>query len=516
MTMRRLILTLLAACAALSAGAQVYVATDKSCYVAGERIWCSAFAGACEPVAYLELASSEGVSARGRIALQDGRGGGSLRIPFGTPTGNYRLRCYTAGAKEAGGPVISVFNTLSTTRVNDGVEVVQALDTAHAMQTGYGLAAETGGSVVLENTSGQTVSLCVSLCRDDSLQPPAWHSISSFEAPPAAGANPGGETVRAYLAGADAAIVAARAEENFTDAIIAVPGAKTDCCVAYPEPDGSFEFHTENIYGDCDLVCLLRGVPEGMDCHLELSQPFIGGAEKGLPKLRISTAQAQDLERRTAAMLAGAGRDSLAVTLPMAQDHFLLTHECISYILDDYTRFPTMEELFVEITPNIKMRKRGGKTHIYLVKATSVTDAAPRWGSALTMIDGVPVPDQDLIAGYDPALIKVVETYPYSYSLGGRSFDGVINFVTFKGNMPGVLFDDNIRIYSFPGCSLPEVHEGTETLFWHPLVRLQPGEKVAVPATALQKGERYMLSAEGLTDEGRPVWLRKTVVFLTY
>lgn len=514
MTMRRTIITIISALAATLACAQTYLATDKYCYVAGDRIWCSAFSDAAEPVVYIELLSSEGPAARGRIAMLDGRGGGSLRIPFGTPTGNYRLAAYVSGETPdmQNCAVISVFNTLSVSRVPEGVESVQSLPTGPTVQSGYGLSADTSGSIVLENTSGRELTLCVSLSRDDSLQPAAFRSISSFR--PAArsrGANRKGESLKAVMVGSDAAQTAAEALlHGEIDALLGVPGGKTECCVALPSADGSFVFETENIYGDVDVVCMLRGVDKDRDCHLELQQPFVGGTAQDLPKLRICPSQEKDLVRRSGAMLAEARTDTLIRSLPLPADHFFLDNECISYELDDYARFPTMEELFVEITPNIKMRRRGGKVYLYLLKERSVYDAAPRWGDAMAMIDGVPVPDNELIASYDPALVKTVESYPYSYSLGGKVFDGVVNFVTFKGNMPGLSFDDNIRIYGFAGCSIPESHEGSETIYWHPLVKLAPGEKLSLPSGGLAEGVRYRLSAEGLTDGGLPVYLQKT------
>ena len=148
--MKRIIIIAILSLAVLSAGAQVYVATDKACYLAGERIWCSVFCAEGPSVAYLELISSDGSAARTRIDVRDGRGGGSLQIPAGTPTGNYRLYAYT-GPDDAGfgGPVLSVFNTISTERVNDGVEIVDEKDygTSVAVQYGYGISAQTSGNI---------------------------------------------------------------------------------------------------------------------------------------------------------------------------------------------------------------------------------------------------------------------------------------------------------------------------------------------------------------------------------
>lgn len=513
--MKRIAFILILALATVTAAAQVHVTTDKSCYVAGDRIWCSVFSASGPAVAYLELISSDGVAARARIALDEGRGGGSLLIPPATPTGNYRLLAYTAGV-EPSGPVLSVFNTLGTARVKGGVEIDgEGVSPAPAgnIQTGYGFSVSSDGALELRNSSGAAVSFCVSLYREDSLPEPAHHSISGFTPGPA-GPRSDGEVLRAVLAGEDAEALRIASEDVFDrlHALIAAPGSGADCYASEMEEDGSFLFSTDNIYGQCDVVCMLDELFPDKDCHLELVSPFVSPGQKDIPALRLYRSCASDLERRTAAMLRRVASDTLAVSLPMRCRHFMLPNERYEYILDDYNRFPTMEEVFTEITPNVKMRVRKGVTYVYVLHELPVTESVPRWGHALTMIDGVPVIDQTLIRTYDPAIVKTVEAYPYRFDFGGKTYDGVVNLVTFKGNMPGVLFDDNVRIYSFDGCALPEEHRGEETLYWHPLLKLAPGEGVVIPSEGLEAGVRYTLCAEGLTDGGSPVYLRKTFV----
>ena len=508
--MKRLTLILLLALSALQAGAQVYVSTDKGSYVAGDRIWCSVFCAEGPAVAYLELISTDEIAARTRIDVRGGRGGGSLRLPLTIPTGNYRLVAYTdpedAPAAASRGPVVSVYKTLSTDRVKDGVEVVDAVETgAAAAQAGYGLSAEVApDGIRVDNLSGAPVSLSLSVYRDDSLEPASRASIAGF-VPGAPGPVAWGETLRARAVGS------VELDESVS-ALLSVPGSQTDCYVAGISENGEVRFDTENVFGSCDMVCQLQGLPEGAQCHLELQNPFAGPLVAGLPKLRICRRQAEDLVRRGSAMLSGHSSDTLAVSIPMRREHFFLTHECVSYVLDDYTRFPTMEEVFVEITPFVKMRRRGGVPRIYVLMKTSVADDTPRWGEAVVMVDGVPVPDHRLIMGYDPAIVRSIDAYQYRYCLGDKLFDGVVNLVTFKGNMPGLLFDDNVRIYSFDGCSLPQEHRGQETLYWHPLLELPAGGTLPVPVDGLQPGVRYTVSAEGLTAGGKAVYFRKTFV----
>lgn len=515
--MRRFLTSALLALVSIVAVARVYVATDKPCYIAGERIWCSVFCARGPAVAYLELISSEGPVARTRIDINGGRGGGSLLIPPVTPTGNYRLYAYTGYEDiSSDGPVLSVFNTSSTARVKDGVEIVTPSEYSHSspVQTGYGFSVNTDGDrIILENTSGSRVSCCVSLTRGDSVAASGYHSIASFD-PGTATEESFGETLAAKLAGADVPAVESRLlrDSLSVSAIVAVPGSGTDCYAGHYRGDGLFEFETENIFGGGDMVYLLDGLEPGQDCHLEPVSPFLSPAADDIPKLKLCRSMERDLVRRTAALAEERSSDTLAVTLPMRREHFFLSHECVAYVLDDYTRFPTMEEVFVEITQNVKLRRRDGKTRISALMNTSVLEETTRWGDVVTMVDGVPVLDQNLIDTYDPAVVKVVEVYPYRYDLGGKTFDGVVNLVTFKGNMPGVMFDDNVRIYDFHGCAWPMEHRGAETPFWHPLLTLEPGERFEITQASMEAGVGYTISVDGLTAGERAVYLRKSFV----
>ncbi|MDY6444237.1 MAG: hypothetical protein SPK76_04315 [Bacteroidales bacterium] len=106
---------------------RVYLSTDREVYVAGDRVWLSAWCldagtgqlSAFSKTAYVELHSATGMVQTSKIALDGGRGAGFLALPTTLPTGNYKLLAYTQlGASEegfdplSGVRTLSVFNTL--------------------------------------------------------------------------------------------------------------------------------------------------------------------------------------------------------------------------------------------------------------------------------------------------------------------------------------------------------------------------------------------------------------------
>lgn len=506
--------------AGLRSGAQVYVATDKQAYIAGDMVWCSAFCADSNAVAYLELRSTEAVGQTSRIALDRGRGAGGFQIPLTVPSGNYKLVAYTDCAKladgydfYAGSRTISIYNTLSGERVKDGVELTDGAPMRPLSSSSAGISVEVADSVTIRNTSGSKISFSLSMYRQDSLEPSSYSSIATADLRPlgVAQRERTGEIVRGRLAGKDASALSG---DIGLTAFISVPGDKYCVYTSYISPEGTVEFHTDNIYRDRDLVCQIDGLESGADCHFSPDSPFVAPAPASVDPLPLSRKMDADLVRRTRAMQAEQQgiADTLYESLPMHRDHILLADECKTYVLDDYVRFPTMKELFVEIIPEMHVRGKAGRQRVsVLVHDPKNTRVAPRWGNSLMMIDGVPVFDHELFMNYDPALVKAVEVYPSVYSFGDRSYEGVANFVTFKGNMPSIAFDDNVRIFDFRGAAVPMSYRGRETVIWEPLLELEAGQTLRFDRSSLEDGVQYNIVVEGLTETGRTVYARKNI-----
>ena len=213
--------------------------------------------------------------------------------------------------------------------------------------------------------------------------------------------------------------------------------------------------------------------------------------------------------------------DTLYTSLP-ARMHLLFDErERKQYNLDDYTRFPLIEEVFVEFIPEVRVRTVNGKKEIQVWTTNPLGGFTFQNGKALALLDGVPVLDHDKILSYDPALVKRIDIYAHGYFFGSRSFEGVVNFVTYKGTLPSMEFADNVRIVDFQGCSLPLAYtckgvgkdypDYRQTIYWHPMLTLAPGERVEVKCKTPAYGGRFEIVAEGLTAACDPV--RTTAAF---
>ncbi len=521
---------------------RTYLSTDRDVYVAGDRIWCSAFcvdavAGGLSgfsSIAYVELRSSDGLVQTAKIALQGGRGAGFVEIPANTPTGNYRLFAYTAqNVNEdgfdylAGSKLVSVFNTFTAERVTDGVEIVDALPAAPA-EPAPALRIAAGapeGGVVPLRLSGfdRDATLSVSVYHDDGFNLPEASDIRSFVTRADVSSlhftdrripEYDGEIVYGHVAGVDPAELP-DLEGKF--AFISVPGDRSDTYSCQVERDGSVTFFTNNLYGDKDLVCQIEGLESTSGAHLEIRSPFVDVETGDVPKLRMAPSMADRLRERSIAMQIEKmfDADTLFEYLPV-RDNLLFGGEGITYVLDDYTRLPLMEECIVEFITELRARRDAqGRRDLQVRLQDSWRTMYFSRGASLMMVDGVPVFDHETIYRYDPLLVETVNIYPYTYFIRARSYNGVANFVTYKQNLPSVTFPDNVRIIDFQGAAYPVAYtckgvgkdypDYRQTVLWEPMLNAKAGESMDLDCVLPAYKGRFRVVVEGLSSAGEPI-----------
>ena len=552
--MRRTFFTAICFLAALTAGAQglserVFLSTDRAVYVAGEDIRVSAFCmdasdrrlSDFSSVCYIELRSSDGLAACARAALAEGRGAAVLTIPTGVPTGNYRLFAFTAQNRNEDGfdlastaRTVSVINPYSSARVAGGVNIVPdgayGVNPAQAVSSG-GLSISAPEEAVCSSvipvslTCGKLpATVSISVWNDDGIAIPESQGIDGF----VSSLKPGtsfsdvvqgeyeGEIIRGRVVGATPGQLRSISGGS---AFISAPGDQPDVYSATIGPDGSLEFYTSNIYGNREIVCEIEGLDKDSNAHIDLESPFVDVDVDDVPVLNLSESLAERIKSR--ALAAQIERtftaDTLFQSIPHRGNIIFGEDESVRYVLDDYTRFPTMEEVIVEFVTELRSRRNDDGTRGIQARVKNLYEA---WtflsGQSLIMIDGVPVFDHSRVLDYDPLLVEYIDVYPYQYFFGVRSFSGVANFVTYRRNMPSVEFGNNVRIVDFTGASYPSSYtcagvsgdypDLRRTAYWHPLVELDADAGITVDVKLPQYPGRFVIEVTGLASDGSPVY----------
>lgn len=152
------------------------------------------------------------------------------------------------------------------------------------------------------------------------------------------------------------------------------------------------------------------------------------------------------------------------------------------YNLDDYTRFPVMEEVLREIVRSVYVRKRQKEFRLRIVNSEKkeVFDENP-----LVLIDGIPEFNLSKIMNLDPLTIKRVDIVSRKFYRGSFVAEGIISLKTYNGDLAGFEPDKSTKIVDFEGLQekrifyspdynanpAPRIPDQRYLLYWNPEVK---------------------------------------------
>ena len=542
-----LILAALALAGTLSVAApteRIFVSTDRSAYLAGDAVWCSLtcldenglFSNA-SAVSYVELVSEEGTACTAKIGLLEGRGAGSFRIPVTTPTGTYRILAYTAvNAAESGTPwlagsrLVTVFNTTSRARVAGNVVIGSgnaplAQEGRPAAEGQLELSSRIrlpkGQSAVLSlHNGGAAASVSLSIYHADDLPEGARENTPAgfLKALPASVS-----TVRAVTVENDGEIISARIRgtvlkaDDLTLATLSAAGSPTDLYIGRTEGNDRLRFYTSNIYGNREIVCEVSQL-DRQEGYIDFESPFLFPETGPLPKLTLDPALRPDLNARKAALRAEKTRriDTLTTYMTHREDLLLASIPSRRYHLDDYTRFHSVKEILVEITPELHLRTDHGVPSLLLTYSDALDRRSDRTDNIAVMMDGVLLSDLNLLLGFDAMLLEDIDIYDQPLVCGRTPLHGIVNFITKKNYVTALHFPASVRVVDFQGVAYPVAYNGAvpegegqdlrQLLYWHPILNLDAGSDYRLEFNTPGYAGRFKAVAEGFTEDGKPVY----------
>jgi hypothetical protein len=186
-----------------------------------------------------------------------------------------------------------------------------------------------------------------------------------------------------------------------------------------------------------------------------------------------------------------------------------------TYLLDDYTRFPVMEEVMREYVPQVLVRKRRGKFHFMTLDDVNkaVFDEDP-----LVLLDGLPIFDIDKIMDFDPLLIRKLEIMTRRYYMGVVSMAGVVSYTTYTGDLAGYQLDPRAVSLDYEGLQQQrefyqpryETERTRSTrlpdqrvlLYWSPGVITNEDGKYQIEFYTSDAPGRYKVIIQGITSDG--------------
>ena len=197
--------------------------------------------------------------------------------------------------------------------------------------------------------------------------------------------------------------------------------------------DGIVTFILPVYYGQASLV-IMPFDKKGQKPIVEVVEQQTKRNAISFPCLKLEESMREDIEvrifnSRVKSRFYGDASRAYAIPERDTSDFYGKPDE--RYILDEYVRFPNMEEVIAEIIPPVRVKKEAGVQQLQVLNLPnkSFFDSEP-----LILVDGVPHRNSKEILESDPLLIRTIDVVTRKYYIGEMEFSGILHFKTYRGD----------------------------------------------------------------------------------
>ena len=178
-----------------------------------------------------------------------------------------------------------------------------------------------------------------------------------------------------------------------------------------------------------------------------------------------------------------------------------------------------MEEVLREYVTEVSVTKQRNDFYLSVVAKSHYNNSYQNV-EPLLLLDGVPVFDHgNKIISYDPMKVQKLEIVAKKYFLGPLVFNSIVNFSTYKGNLPDFQLDPRATVLDYEGLQLNRefyspVYE-TESqisnrlpdfrnvLYWSPDIKIDKSGKKAISFYTSDQENKYTVIVQGINQSGR-------------
>ncbi|WP_405399761.1 hypothetical protein [Maribacter sp. Asnod2-G09] len=195
--------------------------------------------------------------------------------------------------------------------------------------------------------------------------------------------------------------------------------------------------------------------------------------------------------------------------------------------LDEYTRFPTLEETLVEVVQFAGFRKANtSDTYIRIGQDFKSYDEEYNDFPAIVLIDGVFIPHHEQIRTFDARRIEKISLTRDQFRLGQKEYQGIISIETFDADFLDTYTADNslivpftqpvakknyfVQTYKTGDTSFNRIPDYRRMLYWNPNLNIQDSSYNFEFFTSDLEGT-YEIILNGFTTYGKPIHVIKEI-----
>ncbi|HVS97673.1 MAG TPA: hypothetical protein VHE54_14365 [Puia sp.] len=301
-------------------------------------------------------------------------------------------------------------------------------------------------------------------------------------------------------------------------AYLSVPGVRTQFASALGDDQGRVRFELKDFYGGQSVIVQTNPLKDS-NYRVELANPFFETYnEYHLAPVVLPVADSTLLTDKGVEMQVlnrYIGERLKRSHLPDIDTTAFYDRPDYSYLLDNYVRFTTMEEVMREYVVLMLVQRRDGHYHLPLFNFTynQFFNDDP-----LLLLDGVPIFHIDSLMALDPLKIRRLQTVNRRVFMGAVNFPGIMNWTTYKGDLGGYILDPHATVVDYEGLqlrrefyspsyttdSLAQSHlpDFRTVLYWTPDVPTMSHGKGELNFYSSDIPGKYVVVAQGITREG--------------
>ncbi|PWG81316.1 TonB-dependent receptor plug domain-containing protein [Pararcticibacter amylolyticus] len=302
-------------------------------------------------------------------------------------------------------------------------------------------------------------------------------------------------------------------------AFLSVPGQHPHFYTATSNSNGEVSFFTKNLLRTHELIAQTDSRTDSL-AEIEIYQPYSENyADRSVPELNLREDTVALLAQSIAMQIGNIYHSKPPNGQPAAENRhtpFYVNPDKV-YILDDYVRFTTMEEVLREYVPEVLISSKKDAYHmrIYNTEAGTFHDSTP-----LILIDGIPLFDEgNAITRIDPLKIQRLEIVANSYLYGRNIFSGIASFFSYNGDLANYQLPKKAFVMDFSGFQQKRefyspMYNGDSstfirtpdyrtTLFWSADQRTDEQGKSELSFFTSDMDGKYTVDVQALSDDGK-------------
>ena len=519
---------------------RVYLHTDKQTYLSGELLWMKLYLtdetgkpSSLSKVGYVELVDETTAQVQEKLDIKDGVAEGWMELPVTLPTGNYRLIAYTRNMRNEGEAVffnktIGIINTfksdasiMTDTVANDAGLPSPKKGNVDVTTRDQSYSTCTNSEISITNLPENIHSLSISVAGVDLVQYnediTLWNeNLKKYAAIPA-------KTF--LLPEYEGHIISGKVTDISTDlppteenvfSLLGFVGEQIRIFGGIAKEGGNVLFFTKRITGSREIAVSTTSL-FGNKYRFSFESPFVSHREINMPTFFLDPQWKDRLLQRSIGMQVQYAYTADSMSGVDTTYSYFRHKPDRTYILDEYTRFTTMEEVVIEYIPALRFRQYNGKQILSVLMNENNMFSL----NSIVLLDGIPVIDNDIIFKYNPLLVNKIDIYKDKFVFGNNHFEGMVFLKTYNHDYPGLVLDESTQLYDYEGTQVhryfyspsytgknndkSKTPDYRHTLLWLPMLETEGKPAITVPFSTSSLTGDFQVTVEGLTKDGKVI-----------